>query len=105
MRRMKKNTYEAFHLTGETLEVSQAVQQFSLDNKYALTANLGHKNLRHRPNRAALPNSASISKRRLYLAIRSLRQAEPVLIWPPPIATAKSAKKASSVSPERCDTT
>ena len=57
------------------------------------------------PNTAALPNSASISSSRLYLAIRSLRQAEPVLIWPPPIATAKSARKASSVSPERCDTT
>ena len=57
------------------------------------------------PKIAALPNSASISKRRLYLAIRSLRQAEPVLICPPPIATAKSARKASSVSPDRWETT
>ena len=57
------------------------------------------------PNTAALPSSASISISRLYLAIRSLRQAEPVLIWPPPIATAKSAMKASSVSPERCEIT
>ena len=54
---------------------------------------------------AALPNSTSISSSRLYLAIRSLRQAEPVLIWPPPMATAKSARNASSVSPDRCETT
>lgn len=54
---------------------------------------------------AAGPSSASISRRRLYLAMRSLRQAEPVLIWPPPMATAKSARKVSSVSPDRCETT
>jgi len=41
----------------------------------------------------------------LYLAIRSLRQAEPVLIRPPPIATAKSAMKVSSVSPLRWEIT
>ena len=50
---------------------------------------------------AAFPSSCSISRSRLYLQIRSLRQAEPVLIWPPPIATAKSARNVSSVSPER----
>ena len=63
------------------------------------------KSFPYRPNTAALPNSTSISSNRLYLAIRSLRQAEPVLICPPPIATAKSARKASSVSPDRWDTT
>src|SRR5271166_4493475 len=56
-------------------------------------------------NCADLPSSASISRSRLYLAMRSLRLAEPVLICPPPIATVKSARNASSVSPERCDTT
>lgn len=56
-------------------------------------------------NTAALPSSAAISSRRLYFAMRSLRQAEPVLIWPPPIATAKSAMNVSSVSPERCEIT
>jgi hypothetical protein len=40
----------------------------------------------------------------LYLAMRSVRLAEPVLIWPAPVATARSAMKVSSVSPERCDT-
>jgi hypothetical protein len=57
------------------------------------------------PNPAAAPSSASISSRRLYFAMRSLRLAEPVLIWPPPIATVKSARNESSVSPERCETT
>ena len=37
----------------------------------------------------------------LYLAMRSVRLAEPVLIWPTPVATARSAMKVSSVSPER----
>lgn len=61
--------------------------------------------LRSFSKRAVGPNSASISNRRLYLAIRSLRQADPVLIWPPPMATAKSAIKMSSVSPERWEMT
>ena len=37
----------------------------------------------------------------LYLAMRSVRLAEPVLIWPALVATARSAMKVSSVSPER----
>ena len=37
----------------------------------------------------------------LYLAIRSEREAEPVLIWPVFRATAKSAIVLSYVSPER----
>ena len=41
----------------------------------------------------------------LYLAMRSVRLAEPVLIWPALVATARSAMKASSVSPERWETT
>src|SRR3954465_7208491 len=41
----------------------------------------------------------------LYFAIRSVREAEPVLICPAPVATARSAMNGSSVSPERCDTT
>ena len=41
----------------------------------------------------------------LYLQMRSVRLAEPVLIWPAPVATTRSAMKASSVSPERCETT
>jgi len=48
----------------------------------------------------ARPSSASISSRRLYLAVLSLRQRDPVLICPPPMATAKSARKVSSVSPD-----
>ena len=37
----------------------------------------------------------------LYLATRSLRLIEPVLIWPALVPTAMSAMVASSVSPER----
>jgi hypothetical protein len=40
----------------------------------------------------------------LYLATRSVREAEPVLIWPVPMATTRSAMKVSSVSPERWET-
>ena len=50
---------------------------------------------------AASPNSSSIRSNWLYLAIRSEREAEPVLIWPVFSATARSAMKVSSVSPER----
>ena len=41
----------------------------------------------------------------MYFATRSLRAGAPVLIWPVPSATARSAIVASSVSPERCDMT
>ena len=37
----------------------------------------------------------------LYFATRSVRQSEPVLIWPALVATAMSAIVVSSVSPER----
>ena len=37
----------------------------------------------------------------LYLATRSLRLSEPVLIWPARVATARSAMVVSSVSPLR----
>ena len=37
--------------------------------------------------------------------MRSLRLADPVLICPPPIATIKSARNVSSVSPDRWETT
>ena len=36
---------------------------------------------------------------------RSLRDAEPVLIWPAAVPTAMSAIVKSSVSPDRCETT
>src|SRR6266568_8496592 len=41
----------------------------------------------------------------LYFATRSVRDSEPVLIWPAFVATARSAIVVSSVSPERCDMT
>ena len=41
----------------------------------------------------------------LYLARRSDLQGAPVLICPAPVATARSAIKASSDSPERCEIT
>src|SRR5258708_915888 len=56
-------------------------------------------------NFAASPSSSSMRKSWLYFAMRSVRLAEPVLICPARVATARSAMKASSVSPDRCDTT
>jgi hypothetical protein len=53
------------------------------------------------PYTASPPSSSSIRKSWLYLAMRSDRLAEPVLIWPALVATAMSAMVASSVSPER----
>ncbi len=41
----------------------------------------------------------------LYLAMRSERDIDPVLIWVADVPTAMSAMVASSVSPERCETT
>ncbi len=52
-------------------------------------------------NLAPSPNSSSIRSNWLYFAMRSVREAEPVLIWPAPVATARSAMNVSSVSPER----
>src|SRR4029077_20011414 len=52
-------------------------------------------------NLAPSPNSSSIRSNWLYFAMRSVREAEPVLICPAPVATARSAMKVSSVSPER----
>ena len=46
-------------------------------------------------------SSASMRSSRLYLATRSERDGAPVLIWPVPVATARSAMVVSSVSPER----
>src|SRR6266446_5554239 len=54
-----------------------------------------------RLKRADAPNSSSMRRSWLYLAMRSVRLAEPVLIWPAAVATARSAMKVSSVSPER----
>src|SRR5699024_5142912 len=54
---------------------------------------------------ARLPSSASIRSKRLYLAKRSERDSDPVLICVAGVATARSAIVASSVSPERWETT
>ena len=51
------------------------------------------------------PSSCSIRSSWLYLAVRSERASEPVLICPQLVATARSAMVESSVSPERCDIT
>src|SRR6266481_637575 len=53
--------------------------------------------------RAAAPSSSSMRSNWLYLAMRSVREAEPVLICPAAVATARSAINVSSVSPERCE--
>src|SRR5216684_9328699 len=54
---------------------------------------------------AWLPSSCSMRSNWLYLAVRSDRASDPVLIWPQLVATARSAMVESSVSPERCDIT
>ncbi len=46
-----------------------------------------------------------LSSGAVYLEMRSVRLTEPVLIWPTPVATARSAMKVSSVSPERWEMT
>src|SRR5699024_9065312 len=61
--------------------------------------NLG--NARSPAYRAASPSVSSIRSSSLYLATRSLRAGAPLLIWPTPVATARSAITVSSVSPER----
>jgi hypothetical protein len=50
---------------------------------------------------AMVPRSSAMRRSWLYFAIRSVRLALPVLIWPARVATARSAMKVSSVSPER----
>jgi len=50
---------------------------------------------------AALPSCSSMRSNWLYLQIRSVRESEPVFIWPAPVPTARSAIKESSVSPLR----
>src|SRR5690349_17379322 len=65
----------------------------------------GHLRNALRPaNLASCPSFSSIRSNWLYFAIRSVRLADPVLICPAPVATARSAMNGSSVSPERCDT-
>src|SRR5882724_5354025 len=59
-----------------------------------------------RPAKTAdAPSCSSIRISWLYLASRSDRDSDPVLIWPQLVATARSAIVTSSVSPERCDMT
>src|SRR5213080_4470573 len=59
-----------------------------------------------RPANVAFPSSSSSMRRSwLYLQTRSVRLADPVLIWPTLVATARSAIVVSSVSPERCEMT
>src|SRR5439155_1420067 len=52
---------------------------------------------------ALFPSSSSIRRSWLYLQMRSVRLAEPVLICPAPVATARSAIVESSVSSDRCE--
>src|SRR5690606_35963984 len=54
---------------------------------------------------ALSPMTSSMRSSWLYLATRSERHREPVLIWPAAVATARSAMVESSVSPERCEIT
>src|ERR1019366_9624818 len=69
---------------------------------------LGHRGAGFDPTRALRPkymapepSSSSMRRSRLYLATRSEREGAPVLIWPIPMATTKSAIVVSSVSPDR----
>ena len=75
-----------------------------LEKGHVPVAGVGDRNGSHFPYRAMVPSASSIRSRRLYFAMRSERESEPVLICPQPVATARSAIKVSSVSPERCET-
>src|SRR5262249_6888350 len=55
-------------------------------------------------NFAPSPSSSSIRRSWLYFAMRSVRLADPVLICPARVATARSAINASSVSPDLWET-
>ena len=57
----------------------------------------------YNPYLAVWPSEDSMRNKRLYLAVRSERDSDPVFIWPAFTATAMSAMVVSSVSPERCD--
>ena len=46
-------------------------------------------------------SDSAILRSSLYLAMRSERDMEPVLIWPQPSPTTRWLMKVSSVSPER----
>src|SRR5512142_865073 len=63
------------------------------------------RNARRPGYSASGPSASSIRSSWLYFATRSVRDGAPVLIWPAPVATAKSAIVTSSVSPERCEMT
>src|SRR3989344_1148611 len=60
----------------------------------------------HNPaNLAFFPSDSSMRSSRLYLAVLSERAGAPNLLWPASNPTTRSAMNASSVSPERWDTT
>src|SRR5262249_61610509 len=62
----------------------------------------GHDLKTDRPGKvASAPSCSSMRSSWLYFATRSERDGAPVLIWPQPVATARSAIVVSSVSPER----
>ena len=58
-----------------------------------------------RPRVAGQGSSLSSFRSRLYLDNRSDVRTDPTLIWPAPDATARSARKSSSVSPDRAEIT
>src|SRR5262249_32836536 len=69
---------------------------------------LGHSNQRggrQRVKGAGSPRSSSMRRQWVYLASRSPRATRPVLIFPAPVATARSAIVLSSVSPLRAEIT
>merc|ERR1719486_993504 len=75
---------------------------FSYATNHAMFSHFG---LRHvwPANTALAPDSSSMRKSWLYLALRSERHGAPVLIWPQQRPTAISAIVVSSVSPDRCE--
>jgi hypothetical protein len=78
-----------------------------LARKRGLTAKLfpaKRARVKTRDSKLSKRSTYSIRRRALYLATRSLRAGAPVLIWPTPRATTRSAMKVFSVSPLRCET-
>src|SRR3954451_209366 len=85
-------------------EQDDSVHKLSLASCFGATSTARYARTALRPaNVAAAPSSSSMRRSWLYLQIRSVRLADPVLICPAAVPTARSAIVESSVSPERCE--
>jgi Family of unknown function (DUF6152) len=91
---------------GQPVKVEVNSRCNSLDRSPSLNSSNHSRNQRNsRLNFAWSPSSSLMRRSWLYFATRSVRDMEPVLIWPALVATARSAINVSSLSPERWEIT